>query len=98
MNWNSIKYKHKNSSQIMQAVKSTTFVVVLPILLEEEALSVVWWVKYDTQVNTKMLASDWLLFIAANQKPEFWHFDQSPTQNSNQHSSPEPAPLTCVWS
>ena len=22
---------------------------------------VVWWVKYNTQVNTKMLASDWLL-------------------------------------
>ena len=24
--------------------------------------SVVWWVKYATQVNTKMLASDWLHF------------------------------------
>ena len=32
MNWNRIKYKHKNSSQIMQAVKPTT------LLLEEEAL------------------------------------------------------------
>ena len=33
---------------------------------------VVWCVKYDTQIDTKMLASDWLLLIAANQKPAFW--------------------------
>ena len=25
------------------------------------ALLVVWWVKYNTQIDTKMLASDWLL-------------------------------------
>ena len=35
-------------------------------------LTVVWWVKYNTQIDTKMLASDWLRFIAANQKPAFW--------------------------
>ena len=35
-------------------------------------LKVVWWVKYNTQIDTKMLASDWLLLIAANQKPAFW--------------------------
>ena len=38
-----------------------------------QTLPVGWWVKYDTQVDTKMLGSDWLLFIAANQKPAFWY-------------------------
>ena len=41
-------------------------------ILDSMQMRVVWWVKYNTQVDTKMLASDWLLFIAANQKPAFW--------------------------
>ena len=29
-------------------------------------------VEIDAPIKTKVLASDWLLFSAANQKPAFW--------------------------
>ena len=67
-------FSAKTSKRIPTALPPTPMHPNIHLVVELFANdgTVVWCVKYDTQIDTKMLASDWLLFIAANQKPAFW--------------------------
>ena len=43
------------------------FIYILVPLYILHSKRVVWWVKYNTQVDTKMLASDWLLYSSQSE-------------------------------